>query len=394
MMSDEWIDELPDTLKSGPIIALFDKTKPPVNEDDVFCPHFWELKYANGCYYDCQWCFLNGTYHFNPDMKDRPSHKDPDKIRAQLDAILTAAGKAKTPIMLDAGEVSDAMVFPNLLLSDVIPVFKAHAKEGHRLLLLTKSADKTFINRANGQNVITFAWSINAVRVADIYERLAPTPLERLGAARHAMDVGYPVRLRLDPMVPIDGWKEAYTHIIQAIMRIAPNAEVITLGTLRCLKNNDIMSEKLGKDTSWKRYLTENSSWGRRPPQELCAEMYTHAIKELRKYGYKGIITLCKETLGVWKILKDRNVIDYTPGDVICNCVLTSESTKGRDSSCKQQRIDETQDGRKDAGNNAPNADTQHHPEQTSATPVDAASTNTVPTKRKTGKPKKKRKAA
>jgi hypothetical protein len=73
---------------------------------------------------------------------------------------------------------------------------------------------------------------------------------------------------------------------------------------------------------SWTEYLTESSNWGLRPAPALCAEMYEHAIKELRKNGYKGEITLCKETLEVWKILKDRKVIDYGPGEKRCNCTL------------------------------------------------------------------------
>jgi len=40
-------------IKSGSIVKLFDKTPAPKKQNDVYCPHFWELKYANGCKFDC-----------------------------------------------------------------------------------------------------------------------------------------------------------------------------------------------------------------------------------------------------------------------------------------------------------------------------------------------------
>jgi len=53
-------------LSDGSIITLFDKTPFPEQKDDVVCPHFVELKWANGCDFDCAWCYLKGTFRFQP----------------------------------------------------------------------------------------------------------------------------------------------------------------------------------------------------------------------------------------------------------------------------------------------------------------------------------------
>ena len=63
----------------GSIIKRFDKTPFPKNPSDVICPHFLELKWANGCRFDCAWCYLNGTMRFRP-MGKAPYLKDKKKI--------------------------------------------------------------------------------------------------------------------------------------------------------------------------------------------------------------------------------------------------------------------------------------------------------------------------
>lgn len=40
------------------IIKLFDRTPVPTRETDLVCPHFLELKWANGCPFNCAWCYL------------------------------------------------------------------------------------------------------------------------------------------------------------------------------------------------------------------------------------------------------------------------------------------------------------------------------------------------
>ena len=51
----------------GSIIVRFDKTPRPTQKTDVVCPHFLELKWGNGCAFNCAWCYLQGTYRFLPD---------------------------------------------------------------------------------------------------------------------------------------------------------------------------------------------------------------------------------------------------------------------------------------------------------------------------------------
>jgi spore photoproduct lyase len=345
-------EALPKKITAGSITALFDKTPAPKKPTDVYCPHFWELKYANGCNYDCQWCYLTGTFRQHERGK-KPYLKDINKIKRELQEALI---RVEPQTLFNAGEVSDALVYEGALLNTIIPLFKdigetknitehptkldaGHTKREvagtnphkHKLLLLTKNDSVRTISLADAPKQIIFAHSINAAFIANNYELEAPHPIERLAASRKAVERGYETRLRLDPMVPIEKWQIAYRDIIRKIMKINPWAEVITLGSLRGLRSTLTFCEKAGNDMGWRDYLDDETNWGRRVSEDIRVEMYALAIKEFRRLNYTGHIALCKESLRVWQRLKEMKmtingkevpVMDYGPGDVKCNCVL------------------------------------------------------------------------
>jgi len=288
------------------VITLFDKTPFPISSTDVVCPHFIELKWANGCRFDCAWCYLNGTFRFRADGK-APYLKDPEKITLHLRTYLE---KVKEPTVLNSGELSDSLVFEGgtySLTKDIIPIFKE--QDRHKLLILTKSANVKNLIKANAQDHVIVSLSVNAVKVARRWEKKAPTPVQRLRAAKELSDAGYQVRLRIDPMVPIEGWKEDYKELVEYIFKqFRPNR--ITLGTLRGLQSTLIHSE----DTSWAEYLDDNSNWGKKINSHLRAEMYTFIINLLRnKYKYNDF-SICKETIEMWKMLG----LEYK--NMKCNC--------------------------------------------------------------------------
>nr|MDO8078080.1 hypothetical protein [Candidatus Freyarchaeota archaeon] len=98
-----------DRVGDGSIIKLFDRTPPPEKPTDVVCPHFLELKWANGCYFNCAWCYLNGTYRFHPEWKNgKPNIKDFGTIREHLKTFLQ--GNGVRPEILNAGELSDSLL--------------------------------------------------------------------------------------------------------------------------------------------------------------------------------------------------------------------------------------------------------------------------------------------
>jgi len=302
-------------IRDGTIISLFDKTDEPTGETDIFCPHFWELKYANGCKYDCQWCYLNGVYRYNAWGK-KPRLKDTQKIIQDTKDILK---KLKVPTMFNVGEVADGQVFPNSLIRDVIPLFANEFSNPnkHKLLILTKDDTKKVIYAVANPKNIVLAYSINAKAVSEQYELMAPHPWERLEAAKMAYRKGFEVRLRIDPMVPVNRWDLGYRELIKQIMKTVPHASIITLGSPRGLVSTIVAGKKLNNDMSWTNYLTDKSNWGLRVPHKTRVEMFSFAIQELEDAGYKGKIAICKEPLKVWNDCGLK--IDVSTK---CNCLI------------------------------------------------------------------------
>jgi len=291
----------------GSIITLFDKTPYPVEAEDVVCPHFLELKWANGCNYDCSWCYLNGTFRFRP-MGKCPHMKDRDKV---LEHVESFVDYVRIPSIVNSGELSDSLVFEGngFAISDtILPLFKEQKR--HKILLLTKSdqVGKVLHSDAEEQTIVSF--TVNAFDVSKRWERRAPTPQKRLNAAEKIVDGGFETRLRIDPIVPVDGWEKKYKQLIDYIFsKIVP--ERITLGSLRGLNSTIIHS----KDKSWVGYLDDHSNWGKKVNFDKRKEIFETLIDYLREEHSYTSIGLCKETKQMWAALD----MDYRK--IRCNCV-------------------------------------------------------------------------
>lgn len=297
-----------DKVKDGSIIKLFDRTPDPKNPTDVVCPHFYELKWANGCNFNCAWCYLNGTYRFLSRGKN-PHLKDIDTILDHLDYFFKNVNNRK--FLLNSGELSDSLLFENdeaPLTKKIIPKFME--QDRHKLLILTKSNQVDNLLNINAQNHVIVSFSLNSFKVAERWEK-APKVIDRIRAAKRLHDAGYVVRIRIDPMVPIQGWKREYLGLVDDIFSdFIP--ERITMGSLRGLQSTINNS----KDTSWVKYLTETSNWGKKVDTGHRLAMYSTIINHLKnKYDYNNV-AFCKETIDIWEKLN----MDFKK--IKCNCML------------------------------------------------------------------------
>ena len=296
------------TVSDGSIITIFDKTPFPKNKEDVVCPHFVELKWANGCNFDCAWCYLNGTFRMRP-MKKKPYLKDKCKV---VDHIKSYLEQNDVPSLLNSGELSDSLAFEgseNALSKLIIPLFKTQQR--HKLLIVTKSANVGNILHSNSQDNVIVSFSINAFEVAKRWEKKAPHPKDRITAAKQLHDDGYVVRIRIDPIVPIDDWRKKYEQLIDYLFsKLIP--ERITIGSLRGLQSTINNSH----DKTWTDYLDEKSNWGKKISLKKRFEMYSRIIKYLEKEFNFTDVGLCKETVEMW----DELGRDYR--EIKCNCIL------------------------------------------------------------------------
>jgi spore photoproduct lyase len=293
-------------VNDGSIIQRFDKTPLPEKSTDIVCPHFLELKWAYGCPFDCAWCYLKGTFRFRSEGT-KPAIKDYEKIELHTRTFLE---KVRTPEILNTGEIADSLMFESGELpfsKFIIPIFSS--QKLHKVLFLTKSSNVRNLVEIEPHDQAIVSFSLNAIPVAEKWEK-APPVLKRIEAAKKVYQAGYEVRIRLDPMVPVEKWQEHYLHLVDTIFQnLMP--ERITLGSLRGLQS----TINGCTDRSWVKYLKESSNWGKKIDFQTRYDMYSTIIRQLgTRYEFTKV-ALCKETVQMWDSLK----MDYQK--IRCNCL-------------------------------------------------------------------------
>jgi len=294
-------------VSDGSIIKRFDKTPLPIKQTDVICPHFLELKWAYGCPFDCAWCYLKGTFRFRPE-KTKPVIKDYEKIELHTRRFLS---EVTIPEILNTGEIADSLMWEGSsepFSKFIIPMFEEQNR--HKVLFVTKSDNVKNLLEINPHNQAIISFSLNADEVAKRWENRAPSVGRRIEAAQKLSEVGYEVRIRIDPMIPISDWERHYTNLVEQIFtRFIPTR--ITLGSLRGLQS----TINGATDKSWQEYLTERSNWGKKIEFNTRYKIYAAILSQLKEsYGYKEV-ALCKETMAMWAKLG----MDYKR--IKCNCI-------------------------------------------------------------------------
>ena len=297
-------------INDGAIITRFDKTPLPQTATDVVCPHFVELKWAYGCPFDCSWCYLKGTFRFRPEGI-KPTVKDLEKVKLHVQTFLN---EVQEPEILNTGELADSLMMENgshAFSKFIIPFFEA--QDRHKVLFVTKSNNVRNLLEINPHSQVIVSFTLNALPVADVWEKKAPKVLDRIKAATELDKAGYEIRIRIDPMVPMDNWEELYQELIDTIFsKFRP--ERITFGSLRGLQSTINGT----KDTSWVHYLKETSNWGKKIDFATRFKMYSSITAYLKKEHKYNQIALCKETKAMWSALGGLGM-DHK--NIKCNCV-------------------------------------------------------------------------
>ncbi len=143
-------------------------------------------------------------------------------------------------------------------------------------------------------------------------------------------DAGYPLRLRLDPIVPVEGWKELYADAIRIIFnKVSP--ERMTIGTLRFEPGFYKMRKTIFTsgpdlpmmmDAMSPMFEPKVFQKGKRPKagkysfsEARRAAIFQFVVDDIRKHS-DCRIALCKESASVW------NAVGLAYQNCECVCQL------------------------------------------------------------------------
>jgi spore photoproduct lyase len=259
--------------RKSKFVKLFDKTP-----DSVFCPHFYELILSNGCPYDCSYCYLKLTFR----GKTNPTlfNNDWAEVQAELDKIDHG--------VFSTGELADSLAITPPLLEKALDYFEQ--QKDKYILLLTKSANIDILRHREPSPQIIVSFSVNSIPAARDYEKGSPDPMKRLDAARELKELGWRMRIRIDPII-LESGLEHYEPICKAITELSP--EVVTIGTLRQFPGLHRFAKEAPRDG-----LKKAPDGRMRYPTQKRIDVYKQIADWL---GFQP--ALCKEATEMWEAL-------------------------------------------------------------------------------------------
>ncbi len=272
----------------GPFIRPFPGAALNDNPREFFIAH------ANGCPFDCQYCFLQGYFdHGAPVLFINQN----DLYQEMTDHL--AQHTDHQSAIYHAGELSDALALEawSKFAARTIPLFYSYPRAS--LELRTKAIDAEHLLPDNPpENVIT-SWTLTPTEAWRRYEKGTPSPIQRLKSAQACQKKGYRIGIRLDPAFIFPDWEKGYEQLVQQIFEYLLPAGIESFvisgfrhppalaGKIRARFPSSplLLSEFVACRDGKHRYF--------RP---LRVQLYRKIIQEIRKHEQTARITLCMES--------------------------------------------------------------------------------------------------
>jgi len=163
------------------------------------------------CPYDCDFCFLQGVY---PSAYLVVFVNDGD--------FFAAAEAQEGPFFLSITYENDLMALEGLVPWTARWLDFAQTTPRMEMEVRTRSANVHALAGRKGLSNVVLAWSLSPEKVSVRYEKSAPSPAQRLQAAKTALTAGWRVRLCVEPIIRVPGWEEAYRALIDEAFRVLP----------------------------------------------------------------------------------------------------------------------------------------------------------------------------
>jgi DNA repair photolyase len=300
----------------------------------TFCPPmWWDLAIGSGaCGLGCRSCFLMLTHRIKRDPSRHLLYDNLADFEYATEKWLQDPKRRRQHTLGVGIDRSDSLLYEGIIphVRSLAPLFaKAdYNKIGNKLILLTKTANTHFLAdiHPDHRSSVVASFSLNPEPIADLWEgkwpdtgeRITPTISARLEAVKYAQELGFEVRVRIDPILTPPNWEDYYKDFVSLVKARGINFRYWTLGTYR-EKNTQLdgwrerwgllpmewqpQDDDLIKDGTH-RHLQENRR----------IEIYTKVRDIIQTEFTTASVSLCKETHAVRKAVSLCNAE--------CNCLI------------------------------------------------------------------------
>jgi hypothetical protein len=285
-------------------------------DKNTFCPPmWWDLAIGSGpCGLGCRACFLMLTHRIKRDPLRHLLYDNLDDFVHVAQKWLAHPARRPQHTLGVGMDRSDSLLYEGVIehVRSLAPLFGNPSlnQAGNKLILLTKSSNAHYLAdiRPQDRAHIVVSFSLNPEPIADLWEgkwpdsgeRITPAIAERLKAARYTQDLGFDIRIRVDPILTPDDWLEQYAAFVADVKARGINFRAWTLGTYR-EKNSqlDAWRERWGlPPMEWQpdegELVKDGTHW--HLSSEQRTGIYQRVRDVIRRQFPQARISLCKES--------------------------------------------------------------------------------------------------
>lgn len=170
----------------------------------------WQFHFAKGCPAHCQYCYLAGSLSGPPITR----------VYANLPEILAGLAAYERPGQVTTFEAScytDPLSLEHLTgsLSEAVRYFGTRPEAQLRYVSKFDAVDPLLTVPHNGRTRARS--SVNAPVISQRLEGGTASVSARLAGLRKLAEAGYPVGVVIAPIMPIEGWREHYTALLDEL---------------------------------------------------------------------------------------------------------------------------------------------------------------------------------
>lgn len=288
-------------------------------ETGLVCQPAYAIHSFWGCHYRCAYCGLGHVANVYVNLEDWVEH-----IREGL-ANLENSPDQKL-FQWDNG-TDVACWEPEYGGTKMLVDLFAEQPDKHLELYVGKSENVDFMLDWDHRGHTLCCWSLGGETQCREIEKRSASMEARIAAARKCREAGYPIRIRLSPMIPVAGWEGEVRRMIRRLFEQC-RPELITMEPLRFMTHEDLLShfEPGLLDEQFVDAMAgipdDAEDWQKRQfPDELRIRMYRVVLDEMAAVGAKAPVALCREKRRVWEALGDEFArMGQHPDDYVCNC--------------------------------------------------------------------------
>ncbi|RKD29546.1 SPL family radical SAM protein [Thermohalobacter berrensis] len=239
--------------------------------------HFYYTSTIMNCFYNCEYCYLQGMY---------PSANivifvNIEDIFRKVEELLKSHS-----IYLCISYETDLLAFEGITSFVSKWIDFARKNDNLKIELRTKSGNFKAIENIKPLDNFILAWTLSHDEIIKKYEIGTPSLETRLKSINNAIKKGWKIRICFDPILYIKDWKKYYGNCIEETFKSIKlkNIYDVSIGVFRISKDYLKRVQKIRPHSKILAYPFECQSGICSYPKRYTKEMIEYVYNEVSKY--------------------------------------------------------------------------------------------------------------